>query len=67
MENYIVRIYRRNASDPNEVVGYVECVETAENLPFTSIADLVAILSTACGEPTSKPVSAIGCGIKRFS
>ena len=56
VENYIVRIYRRKAFDPDEVVGQVESVENAETLPFRGMAALVAILSA----PAEDSVHAVG-------
>ena len=45
MENYIVRIYRRDEK-LNTVAGVVEVVETQEKKPFTSNEELHAILDT---------------------
>lgn len=59
MENYIVRVYRRNLRGPDDVVGYVECVENAQTLPFRGMAELVAIFSIRRGDtaPDSAPVN----------
>lgn len=67
MENYIVRIYRRSNCDPNEVVGQIECVESAETLPFKGMAELVEILSTPRADLPPNPVSLIGRKAKRLS
>lgn len=61
MENYIVRVYRRNACSPNDVVGYVECVENAETLPFVNCAELLAIFSVRRGNSTPTPTPDVGC------
>ena len=45
VENYIVRIYRRDADDPEGVVGTVECVETQIQQPFHGIGRLGMLLS----------------------
>ncbi len=50
MENYIVRIYRRDANDPNHVIGTVEHAETRERSSFHSLAALIGLLS----EPDTK-------------
>lgn len=47
VENYIVRIYRRNADDPECVVGTVECVESQIQRPFSSMHALEKYLSGA--------------------
>lgn len=47
MENYIVRIYRREAGDPYSIVGTVECVETNRQKPFHGLHRLGDLL--ACG------------------
>ena len=46
MENYIVRIYRREADDPGSVIGTVECVETRQNKPFHGLEKLSDLLAT---------------------
>lgn len=45
MENYILRIYRRDERYPERVVGVVEDVETGERLPFRNLSELITILS----------------------
>lgn len=44
MENYIVRIYRRDAQDPERVSGLVEVVGDGATRPFTSFEELSEIL-----------------------
>lgn len=51
MENYIVRIYRRDPEDPLKPVGMVEVVDTAETRTFTHAKELVDIICT--GENSS--------------
>ncbi len=69
MENYIVRIYRRDCSDPEKVTGMLESVEKETRQPFHSIDALRSLLSAAPapdlheprapGDPeTSKKISA---------
>jgi hypothetical protein len=46
MENYIVRIYRRD-DELNAIAGIVEIVGTQEEKPFKTHEDLLVILNTA--------------------
>jgi hypothetical protein len=46
MENYIVRIYRRDAIDPHKVAGVFESVEQNTENTFTDLESLVALLAT---------------------
>jgi hypothetical protein len=46
VENYIVRIYRREADDPDKVVGTVERAETQEKKPFHGLPALSRMLSS---------------------
>ena len=46
MENYIVRIYRRD-DEQNAVAGIVEVVGTQEEKPFKTHEELLAILNVA--------------------
>ena len=45
MENYIVRIYRRDCSNPEKVTGMLESVEQETRQPFHSIGALRSLLS----------------------
>lgn len=45
VENYIVRIYRRETDDPRGVVGTVECVESRQNMPFHGLHKLGELLA----------------------
>jgi hypothetical protein len=45
MESYVVRIYRRNSSSPQNLVGLVELVDADEERIFKSFEELRAILS----------------------
>lgn len=45
MDSYIVRLYRRDAQNPEQIVGLVETVGNNEARPFHTISELVAILS----------------------
>jgi len=44
MDNYIVRIYRRNPSYPERLVGVVENVERESQQRFHTAHELLAIL-----------------------
>ena len=59
MENYIVRIYRRDQSQPETVTGLVEAVETGETHPFSSLGELAELLTGTPGmmrqTPEDKP------------
>jgi hypothetical protein len=71
MDNYIVRIYRRDADDPAKAVGVVEYVETGTRRSFADIDELLSLLhlrksgakngqnDTAPGKDTSLTT---GCG-----
>lgn len=43
-QSYIVRIYRRGESSPEEIVGLVERVETGDEAAFHSFEELRAVL-----------------------
>lgn len=43
-DNYIVRVYRRDAEDQNCLVGLVEIVQTQEKKPFYTFDELREIL-----------------------
>lgn len=45
MDSYVVRIYRRNSSSPQNLVGLVELIDTNQELAFTNYDELLAILS----------------------
>ncbi len=45
VENYILRIYRRDEHHPDRVVGIVEDVENGETTSFRNLSQLIAILS----------------------
>jgi hypothetical protein len=44
MEQYIVRIYRRDEINPERVTGILEKVGTTEKVPFHHTQDLMALL-----------------------
>jgi hypothetical protein len=50
MDNYIVRIYRRDPDDPRKIAGMVELVEQEEKKAFTGIEELVRILVAVPGK-----------------
>ena len=45
MENYIIRLYRRDAANPKNLVGLIETVGLEKTRPFHTVSELVAILS----------------------
>lgn len=48
MENYIVRIYRRDSADPHKVSGVFASVEQETESTFTNLNSLVSLLATDC-------------------
>jgi len=44
MDSYVVRIYRRNSSSPQDLVGLVELVELNQERTFMNFEELRAIL-----------------------
>ncbi len=46
MENYIVRIYRRDQKDPDKVHGLLESVERETQQPFQTITALQSLLTS---------------------
>lgn len=50
MDSYVVRVYRRGLSDPNEVAGLVESVGSDERRVFQSFSGLVKAIRQALGE-----------------
>ena len=47
MENYIVRIYRRDCVDPNKLVGVCESVEQETRETFNTLGSLMSLISFA--------------------
>ena len=56
MDSYVVRIYRRNSSSPQDLVGLVELVEINQERTFLNFEELRAILGCrqACIPAESK-------------
>lgn len=52
MNSYIVRIYRRDATDSSEMVGTVEPAEHGERKSFRNLMELWTILSR---DPAADP------------
>ncbi|MBI5282050.1 MAG: hypothetical protein HY858_10240 [Candidatus Solibacter usitatus] len=50
-ESYIVRIFRRNRQEPNQVAGTVERVESEETTSFHSPNDLLDLLHLTRRKP----------------
>ena len=44
MENYIVRIYRRDDCQPESITGLVEAVESGETQSFSTLTELATLL-----------------------
>jgi hypothetical protein len=45
VENYIVRIYRRDHGDPERLTGLLESVEEGTRHPFHTLNELCALLA----------------------
>ena len=46
MDNYIVRIYRKDAKNPHQIAGVVEIAGTDKTVKFTNFDELSDILTT---------------------
>ena len=44
MDSYLIRIYRRSADDPENVVGMVEEIDSGQTHAFKNLADLCKTL-----------------------
>jgi len=60
MESYVIRIYRRDASSPQNLVGLVELVEVDEEKAFTSFDELRAILDRRQGHAVNEVMNKDG-------
>jgi hypothetical protein len=47
MESFVVRIYRRSRTKPEEIAGLVETVGTDEKSAFQSFSGLITVLKNA--------------------
>lgn len=45
MESYIIRLYRRDTTNPENLIGLIETVGLEKTRSFHTISELVAILS----------------------
>jgi hypothetical protein len=54
MENYIVRIYRRDETDPDKLSGTFESVENETRNAFTSLNSLIDLLIPKCRNHTCR-------------
>jgi hypothetical protein len=54
MENFIVRIYRRESDDPNHITGVIEKPDSSESKRFSSVEDLIAILVPHAGKAKTR-------------
>ncbi len=44
LDSYVIRIYRRNSEDPQQVVGLVEIISSEEKKAFRTFDELREIL-----------------------
>ena len=54
MDNYIVRIYRRDKKELSEIVGVVELIEKNAREAFKNADELIRILCHPTGKPSPK-------------
>ncbi len=54
LETYVVRIYRRNGDNVEQIVGVAERVETGETWKFVSLQELVSIFGHKNGKENVK-------------
>jgi len=59
MENFIVRVYRRSRTKPDEVAGLVETVGTDEKRAFQSSTGLISVLKNAILRGDTSPVKSV--------
>ncbi len=59
MENFIVRVYRRSRTKPDEVAGLVETVGTDEKRAFQSFTGLISVLKKAILRGDASPVKSV--------
>lgn len=53
MDNYVIRVYRRDVDDPSKMVGEVEQVEDNTTEAFQDVSELFRILVDPKGDPES--------------
>lgn len=58
MHTYVVRIYRRDANDLENLIGIVEEVETEKKLEFRNLQSLIAFLSGGGGGAEPRCINA---------
>jgi len=51
VENYIVRIYQRDETDPNKIAGVFESVEQQTEKTFSTLKSLMSLLTPAQDSP----------------
>lgn len=54
MENYILRIYRRDAQHAERVAGVIEDVENGQTRSFRTLGELMALLAEPCSLVTEQ-------------
>jgi len=57
MESYVIRIYRRDISSPQNLVGLVELVDSDEEKSFMSFDELREILDRKKGKPAHEELN----------
>ncbi len=61
MDTYIVRIYRRDARDPQQIVGRVEDAESGDRRTFHNVSELVCLLGERGAEtPVTRKMAGSG-------
>ncbi len=63
MENYIVRIYRRDQDNPDHVTGMLESVEAETRHPFKTLKGLHSLLSDTDTPAESKKLKTVSAGV----
>ena len=63
-ESYVVRIYRRDPENPEQVAGLVQRTDVDQNHVFHSVTELLQLL--ALGRASPSPTSAASGGQKKL-
>ncbi len=63
MDNYIIRIYRRDPADPQKIAGIAEAVETEKKRAFSTSGELVNILNAVEDRKTVRKKTRLKCRI----
>jgi len=57
METFIVRIYRKNKSEAEDMAGLVEFINSNQEIAFGSLSELVELISDVYADETSRTPS----------